>query len=264
MLIRRALVASLALTVASLKAPGPTQPIGPGTNVLFIGNSLTYSNDLPSMVASVAQSAGISLQVRALATSNYALIDFLVDGTAQREIAKGGWKYVVMQQGPTTLPICRDTLVIAVKNIDALAKSVGAQSVVMMSWPTTERAFDFSKVHESAQMAAETVGGKLAPVGDAWQLANRSNPSLAFYGPDGYHPSPLGTYLAALVIFEQVTGVDARTLPLDSPTFGNIPALSRDIMQLLHDTAHSANVNGFATPVPTWTPAIPPVPGITC
>ena len=39
------------------------------------------------------------------------------------------------------------------------------------------------------------------------------DPALSLYGPDGFHPSPTGTYLAALVMFEQITGRSPIGLP---------------------------------------------------
>ena len=32
-------------------------------------------------------------------------------------------------------------------------------------------------------------------------------------GPDGFHPSELSTFLAALAVYEGITGRDAQTLP---------------------------------------------------
>jgi hypothetical protein len=75
----------------------------------------------------------------------------------------------------------------------------------------------------------------VAPVGEAWQRAwadgvanpnpysgSSALPSL-WYGiqsandpvisaPDRYHPSIYGAYLSALVLFQQISGIDARTL----------------------------------------------------
>ena len=67
----------------------------------------------------------------------------------------------------------------------------------------------------------------VAPVGDAWLRAihegvARENPykdgpedRLDLWGADRKHPSGAGAYLAALVIFQQITGHDARALGRD-------------------------------------------------
>lgn len=245
-------------------APGPLRE---GNNVLFVGNSLTYENNLPGMVTALAEAGGVRLQTGSLTLANHALIDYLLDGSIQPIIAngaRGGWRYIVMQQGPSTVPICRDTLVLAVKEIDRLGKQGNAKSVVMMAWPTQARAFDFPKVHESAQMAAMTVGAQFAPAGDAWLRALDGDPTLALYGPDGYHPAPLGSFLAALVLYEQLTGKDARDLPATAAIAGRGVAATPATVRLLQQAAHTANERAFATPVPMWTPSVPPNPGIRC
>ena len=46
----------------------------------------------------------------------------------------------------------------------------------------------------------------LVPVGEGWRAAWRRDPSLRLYSSDDFHPSPPGTYLAALMFFQRITG----------------------------------------------------------
>jgi hypothetical protein len=87
------------------------QLIGEGRRVLFVGNSLTYVNDLPGIVQALADSAGgDKLAVETVAGPNLALVDHWNEGTARREIARGGWELVVLQQGPSSVEANRDSL----------------------------------------------------------------------------------------------------------------------------------------------------------
>ena len=85
--------------------------------------------------------------------------------------------------------------------------------------------------------------GLLLPAGEAWRAAWRRDRNLALYGADNFHPSPLGSYLAALVIVQGITGRTASPLPrrLDSPA-GLFPRieLSEAEAKLLHDAAGDA------------------------
>jgi hypothetical protein len=85
-----------------------------------------------------------------------------------------------------------------------------------MVWPSTERFSDFDRVSESYRLAAEAIGGQLYPAGDAWRAAWRRNPELGLYGGDGFHPSTLGTYTAALTI----VAVVYNRSPVGLPTLG--------------------------------------------
>ena len=98
------------------------------------------------------------------------------------------------------------------------------------------------RVPGSSQLAARTVGGVLLPVGQAWVAAWAKDPQLPLYGPDGYHPGELETYLAALVIYEGITGHDARLLPARAVVGGrdlNVPAAT---VRMLHAVAHETVV----------------------
>lgn len=110
---------------------GPVEPElqGSGTRILFIGNSLTYVNDVPGILQALADSAGGKrLAVETVAFPNYALIDHWLDGSGQREIDKRGWAYVVLQQGWTPAGVCRDTLRLATKLFSERIKEIAIAS----------------------------------------------------------------------------------------------------------------------------------------
>jgi hypothetical protein len=101
-----------------------------------------------------------------------------------------------------------------------------------MVWPSSSRRKDFDGVSESYTRAAALIDGVLFPMGEAWRAAWRRDPTLALFGPDGFHPSRLGSSLAALVIFNQLTGrlPPARSLPrVSADEFAVLAAATREI-----------------------------------
>ena len=54
--------------------------------------------------------------------------------------------------------------------------------------------------------------------GEAWRAAWRRDPGLELFGTDGFHPTELGSYLVALVMYQQLTGRSPEGLP--SPSTG--------------------------------------------
>ena len=101
---------SLALLFAScrLSSTGvadnlPPVPAG-ALRVLFIGNSLTYVNDLPRTVADMAVTAGVApCWCITVAFPDYALLDHLASGDAERVLKRAKFDFVVMQQGSSAL-----------------------------------------------------------------------------------------------------------------------------------------------------------------
>ena len=106
-----AAVASVTLILvmsASLQSQAPARAM----RVLFIGNSLTAWNELPQVVARLAQADGQPQPlVRMVAVGGFSLEDHWHQGDARRAIADGPWDVVVLQQGPSALPESRRLLV---------------------------------------------------------------------------------------------------------------------------------------------------------
>jgi len=172
--------------------------------ILFIGNSLTFANDLPARVADAVRATGQQVQCESVAFPDYSLEDHWNRGDAIRAIRRGGWTFVVLQQGPSALPESRVLLIDYTKRFDAEIKKAGARTALYMVWPTLPRRADFPGVVQSYTAAAKVVNAVLLPVGEAFRDSERRRPEVALYGSDGFHPSSAGTALAAKVIADQL------------------------------------------------------------
>jgi hypothetical protein len=224
--------------------PLPSFPptTGDTTRVLFIGNSLTYVNDLPGTLAAIASLDSQKIIYESVAYPDFALVDHLSGvSNAVSQIQEGGWDFVIMQQGPSSLQESRDLLIQGVKALNSYIKAAGAKPALYMVWPDKSRYSFFEAVRVSYKLAADTVGGLFLPAGEAWLTAWQEDSQLALYGPDNFHPSPLGTYLAALVIFERLTGRDSRNLPAVAVADGQSLDVSVSSVKLLQRAAHTTN-----------------------
>jgi hypothetical protein len=101
----RALPAILAFACSAGTPPGPLGPGDPDPpsaplegDVLFIGNSLTESNDLPGIVKVLAESAGTpGLRTAAILAGGAALEDHWRSTLTLETIAQGNWRYVLLE-----------------------------------------------------------------------------------------------------------------------------------------------------------------------
>lgn len=214
MIPRRAPTLLLAALLGCSAGP-PTEPTleGEGRPVLFIGNSYLYQADIPGILQALADSAGgDKLAVETVAGPDLALIDHWKEGTAVREIRKGGWEWVVLQQGPSSVGVNRDTLLIATRLFAEEIAKVGAGPALFSAWPAEPRRQDFERAIESYTLASAEVKGLLLPVAAAWLAAWARDPTVALYA-DGLHPSPAGAYLSALVIYSRLLEQSPRGLP---------------------------------------------------
>jgi hypothetical protein len=223
-------------TLSCSKEDEPTGPEGAQIRVLFIGNSLTYTNDLPGMVERVAAAAGESIVTQSIANPGYALIDHWNDGVVQGAIQDGAFDYVVLQQGPSSLPLNRDTLRLAAALLAPVIQEAGGIPALFAVWPEIERYSVFPDVNESYYLAAQDVNGVFLPVGNTWVRTFSARPGAPLYGPDGYHPDVAGTYAAAVVIVSVLTGRDPQTLALAVTGL----SLDQGLMEAIHAAARSA------------------------
>ena len=108
---RFALIFSLLFACATKSdTNGAKGPPAKSLQVLFIGNSLTYANDLPLMVQAIAKAAGRSMYVESVTAGGANLEDQWNNGEAPKAISHQKWDIVVLQQGPSSLPDSRVNL----------------------------------------------------------------------------------------------------------------------------------------------------------
>lgn len=222
---------------------GPLEAfVGPGIHVLYVGNSLTSVNDLPGTVAGIMEMGGKKISYKSITKPDFALVDHLNGGSrAVAEIQRGGWDLVILQQGPSSTAEGRAMLLESTIAFDQIIRSVGAKTALYMVWPSKDRFSFFEDVRRSYKGAADTVGGLFLPAGEAWLTAWADSAELPLYGPDGFHPSELGTFLAALAIYEHIGGGNAEDLPAQIRVAGRTVDVPEKTTRLLQRAAHRTN-----------------------
>lgn len=232
----QATLAAFASARGRAAPPTQSQP----ARVLFIGNSLTYANNLPAMIDAIVSQSGGEITSRTVAFPDFGLEEHWNDGRAMRVLREGKWTLVVLQQGPSSLLESRVILRDYTQRFARVAKERGAHVALFSVWPPRSRAAAFDAVSESYRLAAQDVGGLLIPVGEAIRAALRRDATLPLFEADGFHPSRLGSYLAALVFFHHITGRPPATAP--SPTqssrdaFGQVRVTTTQL-KVLQDAA---------------------------
>lgn len=167
--------------------------------VLFIGNSFTQRNDLPSLIAAMAAEREIAIEHELISAGGASLRNHWNAGRAGQAIAKGDFDYVVLQE-QSTLPVKNaKRMAENVRLFDDVNKQAGAQTVLYMTWAREHSPESQQAITDAYNSIGEEIGALVVPVGVVWEKYLAKHESPVLYDRDQSHPSPAGSYLAACV-----------------------------------------------------------------
>lgn len=203
--------------------------------LLFIGNSHTYFNDMPQMVAELFR---ICLQEEILPvmlTHGGMTLRWHAEQEQTRfNLQYGGYDYLIFQQA--THPFDgKEALIRSAKNLLALAPPNGPKPVAYMTWAQKDRPQDQAELTDAFFSLARQLDILLAPAGLIWERMRAACPEAELYYRDGAHASPLGSYLAAVSIL--MVTADLTELPFVEDAFYARRALNPTHCQKIHQLA---------------------------
>jgi hypothetical protein len=218
----------------------PCNP-GPGcVRVLFVGNSYTYVNDLPSVFRQLAGSGGHRVQTGMAASGGATLADHAGSSDTQTVIAGSPWQFVVLQEQsevPSTEQLRQWQMYPAARLLVDRVRAVGAQPVFFVTWAHRAGWPEYglgyadmqAQIDDGYEQIAGELGVRLAPVGYAWWAAMRQDPQLDLWQDDGSHPDQSGTYLAACVFYAVVFGESPTGLPYAAGLESSVARILQDV-----------------------------------
>jgi predicted alpha/beta superfamily hydrolase len=200
------------------KKPADVVPKGEH-RVLFIGNSLTYVNNLPSAFASLAP-AGMRFSVDMIARAGAALEDYDHDPVVMHALATGGYTDVILQErggNATCTPGCEQRLAAFERTDQATvaltsdARAGGARVYYLGTWQRASREISEGEVR-GEQRIATLAGIPLIELSETRRRLMETYPDAAWTHADGEHPGQAMTALMALRTWRAVMGeVSTRT-----------------------------------------------------
>lgn len=171
--------------------------------VLFIGNSYTYYNELPSMLSTLASSESSLPQVfaEAVVVGGATLERHWEEGTATEAIRGGDWDFVVLQEQSLRPVNDPERMFEFARKFATEIRSAGADPVLFLTWARDGRPEMQVLLDRSYLTLGRELGAQVVPAGPAWEIALELSPEIPLHMDDGSHPTPTGTYLAACVFF---------------------------------------------------------------
>lgn len=168
--------------------------------VLFVGNSLTYSNNLPKLVEIGAKKMGVEIKTSMVAYPNYAMEDHWEEKKVVRLLEQENFDFLIVQQGPSSQNDGRKMLLDYGAKFKTVCNATNTRLVFFMVWPSLNYFRSMDQVISNYTEAASFNKALLCPVGAVWKDYIDQRGDLSLYEADGFHPSLKGSLLAAQVI----------------------------------------------------------------
>lgn len=210
--------------------------------VLFIGNSYTYGNDLPELLAQLMAGKSVKFGYESITAGGATLQKHWEEGKVQAAIQRKPWNFVILQEQSVRPFSNREAFFQYARLLDAEVKKTKAKTLFYGTWAAKASPDEQPKLTEAYQAIAKETGALIAPVGEAWKLA--LSDSLALHGSDRRHPNLAGTYLAGCMLYRAITNKKAKGLPRQIIRNGKPAAgLSEEVADRLQRIADKTRID---------------------
>lgn len=222
-------------------------------NALFVGNSYTHVNDLPSLIQQMAASGGDTLTHQSNTPGGCTFMQHCTN-TSMTLICQGGWDFVVLQEQSQypSFPdsqIQRECLPYAKQLVDSIyANNPCAEPLFYMTWGRkygdtlnspyfpplgTYNGMD-SLLYLRYMTMKEDNDASVSPVGKVWHYIRDNYPSMELYQSDESHPSLIGSFAAACSFYAVMFRKDPTTVSysstLDSATAAIVKQVAKTVV----------------------------------
>ena len=189
-------------------------------NILFIGNSFTHMNDMPSIFSKIATEKGKKVHVE---KNTQAGASFRVH-TGRKDmfekIQSRKWDYIVLQGFSNEF--CHSNEYIDTASfpyINQIIDSIIANNpctnlLLYNTWGYKNGKLEVESPISYTQMQDSIISGykyfsdcyniPIVPVGMAWKLVRQNHPEINLYDEDNKHPNKTGSYLSACTFYASI------------------------------------------------------------
>jgi hypothetical protein len=188
----------------------------PGVRVLFIGNSLTFENDMPGLLRKLVASDAKNRPLYAVRYTppGYTFAQDVTNHTVTGLLESIHWDDVVLQENSNISaldPLVRpDWMDAPARDLVDRIRVIGAEPLFFLTsgYETGNPALaldSYGAMQDRIDLNYREVAGELSaslvPAGLAWSEAVGERPGTALWQADGVHPSLEGAYLNACVFY---------------------------------------------------------------
>lgn len=177
--------------------------------ILFVGNSHTSYNDLPSMVRNLLVSGSQAAKVTTKASVGGLLNDQAKSANLKAEIKSGKYDVIVLQGALVSSSHKYKYSQEGGIELAKLAMKSKARTLLFAEWP--RRGWDEAQLQMKVyEEIARPSGVEIVPIPYVFRNAINADSKIDFWQQDGNHASVAGTYLASLTLYYWISGQNKK------------------------------------------------------
>ncbi len=224
--------------------------------ILFVGNSYTFYNDLPAMVQEIANRKNIRMECDKLLEGGANLQGHFHDEKSDKvkEKIKSRRYDAIILQDQSMMPAIspEETLDAVRKWASILPKENETNSqvpklILFQTWGRMDPNGFNNEMQDQLtacyQKAADLHGAQVAPVGEAWRLWLSDSKRMKEYPlhvGDGSHPNLAGSYLAASIIYATIFDKEIKNLTTRFSISGKRVTVPSELAKKLQSCARAS------------------------
>ncbi len=215
--------------------------------ILMLGNSLTYYNDMPRLLADRTEAEVVAYTRGGARLAEHLDPESELGQKTLPALENETWDYVIMQEYSNGPILERGSFFKSVDQLCRLARRAGAEPVLYATWAylpdhpgyqeldEDERTYEdmTSNLYSSYREIAEDNCALIAQVGWEFYRHYRRGTEKELYDEDGLHPSLAGSELAAKMLARVILENEKKRLPVTNVTLPGI-AEGDTRLRLLH------------------------------
>ncbi len=193
--------------------------------VLYLGNSLTYVNNVPDLVVQIARANGDTITWDSNTPGGHKIVQHASNPTSLTKISDQDWDFVIIQaqSQETAFPdfqVDAEIVTPGIFLVDSIHKNYPCTKVFFYMPPGWQNGDNlncagfpevctyegqYGRIRMAHGRLRDSMPVAIAPVGCAFRESRLADPSLLNWSTDNVHFTLSGSYLAALTIYKSIT-----------------------------------------------------------
>jgi prepilin-type N-terminal cleavage/methylation domain-containing protein len=205
--------------------------------IVFLGNSHTYTSDIPGVIVEFAKTIGVEIKTKVIVVGGRNLEGQWNGPDAQKAITSEWSDFVVLQEtshGPYDYPELYQEYV---KKFCDLIDNDSVPLLYLVWADKVSLWIQGGLSGEVVQAMKNNTYSEVCFVGEAWRIVRNERPDLDLF-IDITHSSPAGAYLTGCVFHSVIHRLDPKGLPCEITTeSGSVVSVSPEVASYFQTVA---------------------------